>query len=79
MFSTNQLALAAYLLTIGFELADCAPANRVQCSFFFKDPARKAIQAASDYDNGATCPAKAMIANVRKLRRMAEVSLGVQR
>jgi Domain of unknown function (DUF5659) len=72
MYSTTQLALAAYLLTIGFELVDCAPANRKQAQFFFKDPERKASQEAHAYDHGAVCEARALYANFRTLRRMAD-------
>ncbi len=72
MYSTTQLALAAYLLTIGFELVDCAPVNRKQAQFFFKDLERKAARAAYEYDHGATCEARALYANFRTLRRKAD-------
>jgi hypothetical protein len=72
MFSTTQLALAAYLLTIGFEIVDCAAVNRKQAQFFFKDPERKASKEAYAYDHGAVCEARVLYANFRTLRGMAD-------
>lgn len=67
IFPTNHLDAAAYLLTVGFELAGLE-GDGSNVSFLFLDPEHKASAETLKYHQGAQVPAKLYAANQRTVR-----------
>ena len=80
-YTSNQLALSAFLVTLGFEVIDCRPIppkNQI-VQFTFHDPANNILESVAAFDNAGVCAAKAFNGNIRKLRQMADAALAVGR
>ncbi len=70
LFTTERLQLAIFLhASERLHFARCEPAQGAKVRFVFDDPEGIGAQAELEFDRGASCPATALFASQKFLRR----------
>lgn len=79
VFTTSNLALAAFLIVRGLHFIECASIGPDRCTFRLSDPDSRGPELQREYHRDAPCPIKSYVNSTRELRTALNVALGVAR